>query len=319
MKNIEYRNDATAYDWSSRTPGTIFGVTPEAADLDQRRADLKQVVTDFVDGRADQRAAATILAAGIRPLLPVRPATTVYLTGGPGSGKSAAAIQATSFCVLPDQMIDLRSRTGAATEDAVASYPIWVTDDFADLDQRELNAREASVAFLIRSVHNGRPGHRTNRSASGPQAHTPQALLIVVAEHLSTSFAVRQRSINVDFGGQPDRIDAPTIAQKNARSRVAGGIVAMLSCPDAVDHVEAQRTAMKSAALVVFREHGVNAEMYARASMVAADLMLGLSILSDYAATLGLDEIADHLAGPNNPNALISKVAEQVAANTKVG
>jgi len=69
-----------------------FGVDLPA-DLDQARADLRELVDVYYSGGAwaDRRLGALVVAAGIRPAVPIRPHTTIYFEGKKASGKGAAS------------------------------------------------------------------------------------------------------------------------------------------------------------------------------------------------------------------------------------
>jgi len=59
-----------------------FGVDLPA-DLEQARADLRKLVDVYYSGGAwaDRRLGALVVAAGIRPAVPIRPHTTIYFEG----------------------------------------------------------------------------------------------------------------------------------------------------------------------------------------------------------------------------------------------
>ncbi|MCA0292508.1 MAG: DUF3854 domain-containing protein [Actinobacteria bacterium] len=149
--------------------------------------------------------AALVLAAALRPVIPVASRVPVYMSGGSGLGKTWTAATIMAFwqgepATWTDRHLPGSAKdTATATEIAVARTPIWVTDDIspngADINtQRRM---EGMIEDLIRNIHNGASKRRSTRSLGSAHTFTPMSLLILTAEQPSTLPSIRNRTLHI--------------------------------------------------------------------------------------------------------------------------
>lgn len=153
----------------------------------------------------DTRHTAVVMAAALRPVVPIPCRAPVYLTGGTNLGKSytAAAIMAFwqprpgtwSSDHLPGSAQDTR----AATEMLVARTPIWVTDDVSPNghDKAAQQRMEGAVDDMMRAVSNGFGKRRATASMGAAKVFKPIALLIVNAEQPTETPSILNRVVHV--------------------------------------------------------------------------------------------------------------------------
>ena len=187
-----------------------------AAWKTQVRRDLSVLREAFIDQNpwTNVNIAALVLAAGMRPAVPVDCTTAIWLQGAPGSGKSWTASMMLSFHQaretwnekhLPASLKD----TPTSAEQALAQSNIWVMDDLApSSDRRSNDVEQAKIGDIVRSVHNTSAKRRSGVDLKARQIFVPHALLVVTSENEHTISSVRDRTIIVDLGLDSLRSDA---------------------------------------------------------------------------------------------------------------
>lgn len=253
---------------------------------------------------ADPGTAAVVLAAGLRPFVPLHTHSVVYLQGPPGKGKSWTAAAIASFHQARPGAFDNNSlpaganSTAYATEIAVSKANLWIIDDIAPtLDRRKADEQASKIADLIRAIHNSASRQRGNGAGGLAKTRQPKALLVLTAENDAQLRSVRDRTLEVTFGdgsldGGEDGLKVERVSgfrdTDPAPAMVAGALVQWLQHAAVADpggwagmidrfrqlraNVEAQyRNRMQDA--------GVNPANVARKAKIGADLGIGLQAL----------------------------------------
>lgn len=170
--------------------------------------DIEQIVTALciADVWKDPAYGPLVLAAMFRPTLPVRPTTTMWLYGTPGSGKSwTAGIMMSAWQSSPGvwgahHLPGSATDTPVAVEQAVSRTPIWVADDLAPSpDSRTAVTQETAISALVRSVHSGSGKLRGTADMTLRERNDPRALLIATGEYDPSVASIRERSILMSF------------------------------------------------------------------------------------------------------------------------
>jgi len=289
---------------------TKFGVKSPTSDEELKAALLKVWETYRAGVWTDPRVAALVLAAALRPVVPLPCSNAILISGGKRLGKSWTAGAVMSFWqrkpgtwsnnALPGSAED----TMAATEGALARTPIWVVDDWAPVaDARKAAADSTKLGAMVRAIHNHNGKRRATRTMGAQDVLQPRALLIITAEHEHTVSSVADRLIHVpivagSLGGVENTEAVVRMWSTTGEPAiVTGGAIAQLAA--APDWAKAYRD--------WHGEHiGIRAE--ARQSMsggrkadgdqtrhidMAADLALGLKMWQIMFERFGLDEQAD--------------------------
>lgn len=146
-----------------------------------------------------------VLAAALRPVVPLRCRSTVLLYGPPRAGKSWTASAIMSFwqkhpggfwAALPGSASD----TKFAMEKLIARAPIWVADDLAPtVDAARAAREEASLGAIVRSVFNGSTTARGQADGKLRETEVPRSLLVVTAENAFSAHSEMERVVNVMF------------------------------------------------------------------------------------------------------------------------
>jgi len=282
-----------------------FGVDLPA-DIEQARTDLRELVDVYYSGGAwaDQRLGALVVAAGIRPAVPIRPHTSIFFEGKKASGKtwSASAIMAfwqSGAGGWGDKLPGGATDTMASTELAVSRANIWVVDDLAPTgDQRQAQAELARLGDLIRSVHNGSGKRRADQNMGLRATHDPRALLIITAENEHNVASVRDRIVFAPVKGLgTDEAVAAVERMRNVTGvpgRVSGAVVRDLARLTST-HGWSQYCGMLSR--MYDRDSKTAADVTGdgdkaiRHGKLAADLTLGIRVLTDYAEEIGCKDL----------------------------
>ena len=174
----------------------------------QVREDLTAVREAFVDSSpwTDGGVGAVVLAAGMRPAVPIDCTTSIWLQGPPGSAKSWTASMMLAFHQnglhwtdkhLPASLKD----TPTGSEQALAQSNIWVMDDLAPSPDPTANiVEQAKIGDIVRSVYNKSGKRRSSVVLEAREVFVPHALLVVTAENEHTISSVRDRTIIVELG-----------------------------------------------------------------------------------------------------------------------
>ncbi|WP_159600703.1 hypothetical protein [Agromyces humi] len=275
---------------------TLPGEPGDDQWLAQVRSDLADVRGMYIDRGVwtDPCVAAVVLAAGLRPTVPVRTTTVLYVQGPPGQGKSWTVAKILAFHQarktwtnkhLPGSMKD----TGTSVEQALAQTNIWVMDDLApSADRRQSDMEQSKVGDIIRSVHNSSSKRRSGTELKAREVFDPKALLIATAENEHTINSVRDRTVilNLDKNSLTDAADEMTRFRDTnfapARLTVAA-VQAYLSLAQnqswaaVVAENEKLAESYRKVAEKVIGQKVVSGKSIARHVGMAVDLMMGLA------------------------------------------
>lgn len=166
-----------------------FGVSMPSDDQDARDTLTRVVRTYLDDVWTDRRVAALVLATALRPIVPVRCATSVMFVGTRGRGKSYAAESIMAFWQSrPGQwngsLPGTASDTAYYMENAVARTPIWVADDLAPTaDARKSLSEQSSLGQILRFVHNKTGKGRMQSDGFTRNLLPPRAVFVATAEN----------------------------------------------------------------------------------------------------------------------------------------
>lgn len=289
---------------------TKFGVISPTSD-EQLKSALLKVWSTYRDGVwSDPRVAALVLAAGLRPVVPLPCRSAILISGGKRLGKSWSAAAVMSFWqkrpgtwtndALPGSAED----TMAATENALARTPIWVVDDWAPVsDPRKAAADSTKLGAITRAIHNHTGKRRATRTMGAQEVLLPRALLIITAEHEHTVGSVSDRLIHVpivagSLGGveNTERV-VQMWTTTGEPAVVTGGAIAQLAA--APDWAQAYRdwagehTGIKAEARRIMSGGGEPDGDHTRHIKMAADLALGLKMWQVMFERFGLDDEAE--------------------------
>ncbi len=189
--------------------------------------------------------------------------------------------------------------TMASTELAVSRANIWVIDDLAPTgDQRQAQAELARLGDLIRSVHNGSGKRRADQNMDLRATHDPRALLIITAENEHNVASVRDRIVFAPVDGLgTDEAVAAVEAMRDVTGvpgRVSGAVLQDLARLTAT-HGWSQYVEMLAG--VYDRDSKTAADATGdgdkaiRHGRLAADIVLGIRVLGDYAAEIGCKDL----------------------------
>lgn len=184
-----------------------FGlVEPEGTWQDAIRDLLPQVVDTMLGQGAwtNPGVGVITMSAGLRPLIPVRPKTTLYYLGPRGSGKSWTGSKCSGFWGAFPGAFGSRNAGGsasdtyAAMEHATATMPGWVADDLApSASMGAANSRESNISDVIRGIANGQGKSRMRPDGTARPTAIPRAMLVVTAENSLNVSSARDRVIPI--------------------------------------------------------------------------------------------------------------------------
>ncbi|KAB1661665.1 hypothetical protein F8O07_07100 [Pseudoclavibacter sp. CFCC 13796] len=261
---------------------------------------------------SDRGTAAVVLAAGLRPYVPVKTHSVVYLQGPPGKGKSWTASAIASFHQAAPGLFDNNSlpsganSTAFATEIAVSKANLWIVDDIAPtLDRRKADEQSSKIADLIRSIHNSASRQRGNGNGGLAKTRTPKALLVLTAENNAQLRSVRDRTLEVTFGdgSLSDGANGHLVEEVSgfrdtnpAPATLAGALVQYLQhvalqtahgWEDTVHTFKEIRSLVEDQYRERMQAKGVNPANVARKAKIGADLGIGLQALAHLMAWVG--------------------------------
>lgn len=276
------------------------------------RRDFRTVLETYVHSGAwtEPSTAAVVLAAALRPTVPIRPRTSIYFWGPKGKGKSWTAQTLMYFWArtksdwqseLPGQAKD----TASAIENALAYTPIWVIDDMAPSRVKYQAAQEdAKLADVIRAVYNNGAKARMRPDMTPMRTNNPRAQLIVTAENEMTIPSVKERLIPVYLGPgklsprreKTDLINKLARTQglqarftshvlryiRHAADRTPGGWEAYVA------ELEGQRYEVQEAAMHQMERLSGKSSSVERSTSLAADLLLTFKVLGAMAEELDM-------------------------------
>ena len=275
--------------------------------------DFQMVLEAYIHSGAwtEPSTAAIVLAAALRPTVPIRPRTSIYLWGPKGMGKSWTAHSMLYFWArttsawqseLPGQAKD----TASAIENALAYTPIWVIDDLAPSSMKHQAAHEdAKIADIIRAVFNNGAKARMRPDMTPMRTNKPRAQLIVTAENEMTIPSVKERLIPVYLG--PGKLSPTTVKTRrikdlartqglqarftshvlryirHAADRTPGGWAAYVA------ELEGQRYEVQEVAMHQMERLSGKSSSVERSTSLAADLLLTFKVLAAMAEELDMD------------------------------
>lgn len=165
---------------------------------------------------ADRGIGVFTLAGGLRPVIPIRPKTTLYLYGPPQSGKTWTATKMMKFWAAGREHFHSRDSGGspadteAAIENVIGRVPIWLADDLAPSpSSNRYNAQRAAVESMIRNIANGQGKARMRSDLTSRQSITPRALGLVTAENANDNASVANRTISLRFRARKSLVSGP--------------------------------------------------------------------------------------------------------------
>jgi len=323
-------NKAIGADGASNVvrPAKDLGIAPSVA----KRIDVELVPQESPD-RSEQMVAditwiigvflhlfnvlgygALLLAAALRPVVPLRPETTLFLVGSPASGKSLAASLVMSGWQaeagtwneksLPGQALD----TNAYGEIARSATPIWVADDIAPATSEQLaNQRLDDAQDTVRSQTNGSAKGRSSASGKAQVLREPQSQLIMTAENAFKVASANQRAVIMNFFQGIFNEDKLASAKSfrdygNQLSRVIGYVIEHIALEakvydwrTEVAEWQFEKRTIHEEALKTIKETGIKDRgAVERFAAQAADLSLGLRALEQLAQSVGMD-ISDEI------------------------
>lgn len=281
--------------------------------------------------------AAVILAAGLRPTVPVRTRTVLYLQGPPRQGKSWTATHVLSFhqCCKTwnnHNMPGSAEDTAASSEQSIARSLVWMIDDLAPQSSKtKYDAQQDGLGTTIRATHNGNGKRRSSKDSAAAEVFQPRALLVVTAENEHSIGSVRDRSVILNLGqnslrntpsDEPQPVDimdefrdhnrAPgqaTYASVQAFQHLA----ALNGWAALQESIDQQSATYKTAARTVIGTNAVAGSNATRHVDMAVDLLLGFAPLHLLAQMVGHAKFLAmfDLSNPANLIHAVSRVAGQ--------
>lgn len=303
-------SDTVAGVTSAMIPGTSsFGLNLVPASNDEHyqqlvRAAIEEVISVYTGGVwGKQSVAALTIAAAIRPVVPIRPISSILLAGPPRGGKSWTAKAMMAFWqhepgAFQSQLPGSASDTKYSMEDVVARTPIWVADDQApSVDARKAEREEAGIGAIIRSIFNGTGTRRMFSDGTRRQLNQPRCVFVVTAENSLVSHSEMDRVVHINTGernflggrdktGELERLNMDTLAANH----IVAACVQMLAVEASYDGwsgvIRAWKQRLKQCQNDAGRWMAGESDDKGKAtrhSEIAADLMLGLEVLRDLA------------------------------------
>ncbi|HEX9089635.1 MAG TPA: hypothetical protein VF867_19240 [Arthrobacter sp.] len=317
--------------------------TGQEAVRESIRQDFRAVVDTYITAGAwkDRSTAALVLAAALRPAIPLRPRSTIYLWGPKGRGKSWTAKAMMFFWAkrLPgwqDQLPGSAKDTVAYIETCVSRTPIWVVDDLAPSPvKRQAESEDAKLADLTRSIFNNATKGRMNADMSARKVNKPIAQLIITAENELTTPSAKERLIPAYIGhGKLHESRQKTDAinelakERGVPARFTGHFIRFIrrtaiGVPGGwgafFGRLEDLRTEVQTSTETIMKDMGTSAGSLERTSSLAADVLLTFEMLRWFADELKMEEefteIFDLAEGLGRD--IISLVASAHADNMK--
>lgn len=288
-----------------------FGFIAEKLDEEawrmQAKEDIEELLRAYIHSGVwtSSDMAWTILALALRPAMPLHTNTSAFFVGPRRKGKSWSAGAVMAFwhprpgVWAGDALPGSASDTIASTEYAIARTPIWVSDDLApSVSRQKAESTEDAMANMIRNVHNRAAKRRMDKNMKSREVNMPHALLIVTAENDFSVASASDRTVILRFsdGALGHNIDPVTDMVKSSPipARCIGHLVRFFSIYAEADWEKAMRQLMakkteEARLFVDMFSHAHSGSTLVRHSLMAADLMVGLSVFLGLAKYLGVD------------------------------
>ncbi|MCM3687830.1 DUF3854 domain-containing protein [Kocuria rosea] len=283
------------------------------ADRELVRADFQTIIDHYITSGAwtDPAVAAAILATALRPAVPLRPETTMFIYGPPGKGKSwsastqmyfwAASSQCWNDGTLPGSAKD----TAAVLEHRVSRVPFYVVDDMAPSQSASEAEREQSkLETLTRNIFNNASRGRMNSSMVAQKVNLPIAQLVITAENPFNTPSVRQRLVPIHIGHgslSADKTKTDALNKLHTNDGVQGRFTAHLisyirhaanvfgGWEPYLDSLTEHRTGLRNSIAQMMADRGFPLSSVQRVAKLAADMSLTYLVLSQMATELGMD------------------------------
>nr|BFE45297.1 hypothetical protein GCM10017547_31900 [Pseudarthrobacter oxydans] len=282
---------------------------------DQVEIDFRAVVDAYISSGAwtDEAAAVLVLACGLRPAVPLRPRSTLFFWGPKGTGKSYSAQACMYFWArhgsswqegrLPGSAQD----TQAYIEKAISQTPIWVIDDLAPSpDKRKSEAEEAKLTDMARAIFNNSTKGRMKGDMTTRPVNQPMAQLIITAENELSIPSVNERLIPVFLGKgklhpSPDKTDRIISMARHAgtQARFTRHILQYVRYAAMnnragwhghMDHLMQVQRDLKASVSTSMNVMAGSPTTVERASNLATDVLLPLTVLKEMAVELGMED-----------------------------
>ncbi|AUI52931.1 hypothetical protein [Arthrobacter crystallopoietes] len=302
--------------------------------------DFRKVVDTYIFSEAwtEPATAALVLAAGLRPAVPLRPRATCYIYGPKGGGKSWTAQAMMYFWARnrsdwQDQLPGSAKDTFAFLEKVVSLTPIWVVDDLApSTSKRQAESETAKLEDLTRAIFNNASKGRMNFDMTSMKSNKPISQLVITAENELTTASVKERLIPTYIGKgmlNPSRepTDAINDAARNEglQARFTVHVITYLrdravrkgGWPGLIKWLEDNRSMIKEATRDIMKERGITSANLERSSILAADVSLTFAVLKDMALNLGLEKkyLSLFMNGEGLGAEIIARVSEAYVDN----
>ncbi|WP_284762504.1 hypothetical protein [Arthrobacter sp. efr-133-R2A-63] len=288
---------------------------------EETRKNFRTVMDTYIHSHAwtDLSTSTIVLAAALRPVVPVRPKATIFLWGPKNKGKTFTAKCMMRFWArrhgdwleeLPGSAKD----TAAAMENAVSRTPIWVIDDLApSAMRRQAEQEDAKMADITRAIFNNAAKLRMNPDMTVRKSNRPMTQLILTGENELSTPSARERLIPLYLGQgklHPDRsktdaledisridgIPARFTAQvlnyvRYAATTHPGGWAAYVAA------MEAGRAQLKDQIIYLMKEKAAASASRDRISTLAADVLLTFFVLENLSRELDMgDDFTEQFA-----------------------
>lgn len=256
-----------------------------------------------------------IMAAALRPCIPIRAKGTVFIVGAPSGGKSYSAAAFMGFWARDaggwsrDSLPGSAGDTAAAIELAMSRAPVWIVDDYhPTTDNRKAMVMHDKIADIVRYQFNGVSKRRATNVMGSMSVFPPNTSLLITGENQLNIASVRQRLVTIEMrDGALNPSSVPTTDLENlclndgAPSRVAQGLIKYMQYrakhhvggwPNLINEVRNNLVIHAETAQAMMKNDEGGSK--SRSAGLFADYMITLQYLYDMALELGWsDEEAD--------------------------
>lgn len=152
-----------------------------------------------------RRDAATTIAFGLRPVVPVRTKAVWWLYGPPRAGKTWTAEKAMAFWEHKPgewygRLPGSANSTFASIEHSVATSMIWIADDLAPTPNKHATEdQETTIGRVIRMVHEGVGRGRSRLGGGNQQTKSARGVFAVTSEQAPSIMSITSRCVVSEF------------------------------------------------------------------------------------------------------------------------